>query len=106
MVVGDLHVLGALELASRLALVNADDRLDLLEALERLREPSAPIAGDPGDQDAALLSQTRPTFAWRSCRGGCPGSASGCPARDPGRAPCRQPHRDRRERPCRWARET
>ena len=32
--------------------VDADDRLDLLEALERLREPPAPVGGQAGDQDA------------------------------------------------------
>ena len=40
--VRDLHVLGPLELAGRRLAVHADDRVDVLEALERLREPSRP----------------------------------------------------------------
>ena len=50
--VGDLDELGALELAGRVARVDADDRLDLGEGLERLGEPPAPVAGEARDQDA------------------------------------------------------
>ena len=50
--VRDLHELGALELAARLAAVDPDDRLDLLEALERLGQPPTPVRGEAGDQDA------------------------------------------------------
>ena len=62
--------------------VDADDRLDLLEALERLREAPAPVGGEAGDQDAPglgvagerlaarALIPTKPTscFASISCR--------------------------------------
>ena len=50
--VRDAHELGALQLARRILGVDADDRLDVGVALERLREPPAPIGGEPGDQDA------------------------------------------------------
>ena len=70
--VGDLDELGPLELAGRVLRVDADDRLDLAEGLERLREPPAPVAGEAGDQDApagwrlassAPLIRATPTFA-------------------------------------------
>ena len=61
--VGDLDELGALELERRLARVDADDRLDLLEALERLRQAPAPVGGEAGDQDAAArLGLTRARY--------------------------------------------
>ena len=79
--VGDLDELGALELAGRIAGVDADDRLDLGERLERLSEPAAPVARQAGDQNPAAVralgddldpvahpSQTdlrRATISWR-----------------------------------------
>ena len=53
--VGDLHELGALELARGGLVVDADDRLDVLEALQRLRQAAAPIGGEAGDEHAASL---------------------------------------------------
>jgi hypothetical protein len=50
--VGHPHVLGALQLDLRRPAVDADDRLDLGVALERLREPPAPVGRQPGEQDA------------------------------------------------------
>ena len=60
--------LGALELAGRVAVVDADDRLDLLVLLERLRESPAPVGGEAGDEHAsrhavAAPNRTRPTCA-------------------------------------------
>ena len=49
--VGDAHVLGALQLDLRRAPVDADDRLDRGVALERLREPAAPVGRQAGEQD-------------------------------------------------------
>ena len=50
--------------------VDADDRLDLLEALERLREPPAPVGGQAGDQDppGALRPRRRPRARPRAAR--------------------------------------
>ncbi len=81
MLVGDLDELGAFELPGRIAGVDADDRLDFGERLERLGEAAAPVAGEAGDQHPAALrtlsddldavahpSQTdlrRETISWR-----------------------------------------
>ena len=51
--VGDLHELGALELARGGVVVDADDRLDVLEALQGLRQAATPVGGEPGDEHAA-----------------------------------------------------
>ena len=57
--VRDLDELGPLELARRLARVDADDRLDLVEALERLREPPAPVGRQAGDEHPLRLPAAR-----------------------------------------------
>ena len=49
--VGHAHVLGAVQLDLRRAPVDADDRLDGRVALERLREPAAPVRRQAGEQD-------------------------------------------------------
>ena len=49
--VGDLDELGAQQLDLRRAPVDADDRLDLGVALERLGDPAAPVGRQAGDQD-------------------------------------------------------
>ena len=49
----DADVLGALQRARRVVGRDADDDLDVLVALEHLREPAAPVARDAGDEDAA-----------------------------------------------------
>ena len=48
----DADELGAVELARRVAVVDADDGLDLLVLLERLGEPAAPVGRQAGDEDA------------------------------------------------------
>ena len=54
----DADELGALQRERRVLGGDADDHLDVLVALELLREPPAPVAGEAGDQDAAHPSQT------------------------------------------------
>jgi hypothetical protein len=47
------HVFGALELDGRVVGVDADDRLDVGLAFERLGDPAAPVRREAGDEDAA-----------------------------------------------------
>ncbi len=49
--VGHAHVLGAVQLDLRRAAVDADDRLHRRVALERLRQPAAPVRRQAGQQD-------------------------------------------------------
>ena len=51
--VPDAHVLRAVELAGGVLGADADDRLDRRVALQRLREPPAPVRRQAGDEDAS-----------------------------------------------------
>ena len=69
--VRDLHVLGSLQLDPRLAGVDADDRLDVLEGLERLRQAPAPVRRKASEKDAPGLAHPNhtlfrlPSMSWR-----------------------------------------
>jgi hypothetical protein len=49
----DAHELGSVELPRRVVRVDADDRLDLGPALDRLGKPAAPVGGQARDQHPA-----------------------------------------------------
>ena len=89
----DADELRALELERRVVRADADDRLDAVVALERLRELAAPEGRDARDEDARLI-RTRRSGGGRACRSAPPGCARGSRRRPSGSA--RGPARARR----------